>query len=65
VALMGGEDFSAYQLVKPGCYLWLGVGNKAEGWCETCHSCKFRVDERAIPIGCSFHVGYVYDNVMA
>ncbi|KAL7696706.1 Aminoacylase [Lotmaria passim] len=65
VAVMGGEDFSAFQLVKPGCYMWLGTGNKAEGWCETCHSCKFRVDERAIPIGCSFHVGFVYENVMA
>ncbi|KPA83160.1 putative Aminoacylase putativen-acyl-l-amino acid amidohydrolase [Leptomonas pyrrhocoris] len=65
VAVYGGEDFSAYQLVKPGCYLWLGTGNKAEGWSETCHSCKFRVDERAIPIGYSFHVGFVYENVIA
>ncbi|AYU80941.1 amidohydrolase, putative [Leishmania donovani] len=65
VPLYGGEDFSAYQLEKPGCFLWLGTANKSQGICEMCHSTKFRVDETALPIGVSFHVGYVYDNVMA
>ncbi|CBZ14774.1 putative N-acyl-L-amino acid amidohydrolase, partial [Leishmania braziliensis MHOM/BR/75/M2904] len=40
-----------------------GTGNKLQGICETFHSAKFRVDETAIPIGLSFHVGYVYDNL--
>ncbi|KAK7194255.1 amidohydrolase [Novymonas esmeraldas] len=63
--LFGGDDISAFMQVKPGCYLWLGIGNEAKKSCESCHSTKFSVDEDAIPVGVSLHVGYVYDNVMA
>ncbi|GET90743.1 aminoacylase, putative [Leishmania tarentolae] len=64
VPVYGGEDFSAYQLKKPGCFMWLGTANKSKGVGEVCHSSKFRVDETALPIGVSFHVGFVYANVM-
>ncbi|HJV44188.1 MAG TPA: M20 family metallopeptidase [Bacillota bacterium] len=48
---MGGEDFSFYQLQVPGCYFWLGSGNKDEGIIHNWHHPKFMVDEEALRIG--------------
>src|SRR5262245_36187528 len=55
--LMASEDFAFYRKQKsiPGCFTFLGV--KADGW-ENCpvHHPKFRVDEKALPIGAALHV---------
>lgn len=48
---MGGEDFSFYQQKVPGCYIWLGSGNKEKDIMYGWHHPKFMVDEDAIKIG--------------
>lgn len=47
----GGEDFALYQERVPGCYIWLGTGNEAEGITEDWHHPRFMVDERALETG--------------
>lgn len=47
----GGEDFSIYQEKVPGCFFWLGVGNPKKGAIHPWHSPRFRIDERALPLG--------------
>lgn len=42
---MAGEDFSLYQELVPGCFIWMGT-NGPEQW----HHPKFTVDERALSI---------------
>lgn len=42
---MAGEDFSLYQELVPGCFIWMGTNGK-EQW----HHPKFTVDERALSI---------------
>jgi amidohydrolase len=46
---MGAEDFSAFSTRVPGCYLFLGVANEAEGIRHPLHTPRFDVDERCIP----------------
>jgi amidohydrolase len=53
---MGGEDFSFYQKEIPGCYVWLGSGNKEKGIQYGWHHPKFMVDEEAIKIGVKWMV---------
>lgn len=47
----GGEDFALYQQEVPGCFVWLGTGNEAEGITADWHDPRFQVDERAIETG--------------
>jgi len=53
---MGGDDFALYQKVVPGCYAWLGSGNKEKGIEYSWHHPKFMVDEDAIKIGIQWMV---------
>lgn len=53
---MGGDDFALYQKVVPGCYAWLGSGNKEKGIEHGWHHPKFMVDEDAIKIGIQWMV---------
>jgi N-acetylcysteine deacetylase len=48
---MGGEDFSFYQQKVPGCYFWLGTGNREKGVIHAWHHPLFQVDEEAMKIG--------------
>jgi N-acetylcysteine deacetylase len=48
---MGGEDFSFYQQKVPGCYFWLGTGNREKGVIYAWHHPLFSVDEEALTIG--------------
>lgn len=57
---MGGEDFSFYQQKVPGCYLWLGSGNKEKGITYGWHHPKFMVDEEAIKVGVKLMVQSVF-----
>lgn len=43
---LASEDFSRYQLVVPGVFLWLGVGDTA-----ALHNGKFLVPQEVLPIG--------------
>jgi N-acetylcysteine deacetylase len=48
---MGAEDFARYQERVPGCFIWLGTGNQAEGIVHGWHHPGFMVDERALETG--------------
>ncbi|MCU0772707.1 MAG: amidohydrolase [Verrucomicrobia bacterium] len=48
---MGGEDFSYFAKEVPGCYLWLGVANAAQGLTATPHQPAFRADPGALKTG--------------
>lgn len=61
----GGEDFSGYQSVVPGCFIGLGIGNKAKNTGESLHCNKFRVDEDGLSLGVCMHVGFVLANLTA
>ncbi|BCU82511.1 N-acyl-L-amino acid amidohydrolase [Polycladomyces abyssicola] len=48
---MGGEDFSAYQQVTPGTFLFIGAGNPDKGAVYPHHHPRFTIDEDAMAIG--------------
>src|SRR5579872_670482 len=50
-ATMGGEDFAYFAERAPGTLVRLGVRNESQGIIHSGHSPKFRIDERALPIG--------------
>lgn len=62
--MFGCEDFSAYQQVVPGCFLWVGSGNKTKGTCWGLHNPHFRLDEDVLKIGVSLHVGFIHRLLM-
>ncbi|MFK8256444.1 amidohydrolase [Erwinia sp. AnSW2-5] len=62
--MFGCEDFSAYQQVVPGCFLWVGSGNKKKGACWGLHNPHFRLDEDVLKIGVSLHVGIIHHLLM-
>jgi len=55
-SIMGGEDFSYYTQVVPGCFSFLGVGNPEIGAVYGVHHPKFKVDEDALSLGTAVHV---------
>ncbi|MEK7766293.1 MAG: M20 family metallopeptidase, partial [bacterium] len=48
---MGGEDFADYCARVPGCFLFLGVGNRRRGIVHHWHTAQFDLDESALPLG--------------
>ncbi|MDF3820053.1 amidohydrolase [Leptospira sp. 96542] len=50
---MGGEDFSAFLMERPGCYFFIGSRNETKGFTHPHHSSFFDFDEDAMPIGLS------------
>ncbi|HEY1727694.1 MAG TPA: M20 family metallopeptidase [Candidatus Baltobacteraceae bacterium] len=50
-ATMGGEDFAYFAERAPGTLVRLGIRNESQGITHSGHSPKFRIDERALPIG--------------
>ncbi len=50
---MGGEDFSAFLLERPGCYFFVGSRNEKKGFHYPHHSSRFDFDEEAMKIGLS------------
>lgn len=55
---MGGEDFAYYTEQVPGCFVGLGVRNESEGATYSVHHPRFKLDERALPIGSALHVAF-------
>lgn len=49
--LMGAEDFSFFAERVPGCFVFLGTGNKAKGITSGWHTATFDVDESAMAFG--------------
>ncbi|OMF60814.1 N-acyl-L-amino acid amidohydrolase [Paenibacillus sp. FSL R5-0490] len=54
--MLGGEDFSAFSEVRPGCYIMIGAGNDQKGITFPHHHPKFDLDEEAMKDGLKFHV---------
>ncbi len=52
---MTAEDFSLYQRVVPGCFVWLGA---ALPDARTHHTPRFDIDERALPRGAALLAGF-------
>ena len=50
---MGGEDFAFYLQKIPGCFYFLGMGNKETGCVYPGHSSQYRIDEDAFGVGIS------------
>lgn len=59
--IMGGEDFSEYQAMAPGVFIFLGVGNEALGAVWPQHSNHYRIDESALIRGSVAAVQYAVD----
>ncbi len=54
---MGSEDFSAFQEVVPGTYIWSqGLVMKKKGLYISHHHPKFTVDEQALQNGVKLYV---------
>ncbi|MFG6113825.1 M20 family metallopeptidase [Halobacillus sp. MO56] len=60
---MAGEDFARFLENYPGAFIWLGtqIENKEEQ--KPLHDPKFKLDERALPIGSSFLVKLAIDTL--
>jgi amidohydrolase len=56
--VMGGEDFSAYQQVVPGCFFIVGAGGKGA---MPHHHPRFTIDEAALPVAIDVFVGTALD----
>ncbi|MBK0033393.1 amidohydrolase [Erwinia sp. S43] len=63
--MFGCEDFSAYQQVIPGCFLFIGSGNEEKGTCWSLHNPHFRLDEDVLPIGVQLHIGFIHQQLMS
>ncbi len=55
-SIMGGEDFSYYTEVIPGCFSFIGVGNAEIDAIYGVHHPMFKVDEDALSLGTAIHV---------
>lgn len=55
-AMMGGEDFSAFSNVVPGCYIGVGAMKKRDGEFYPHHHPLFEIHEEALRIGISYFV---------
>lgn len=54
--IMGSEDFSAYQKVVPGSYIFIGARNEEKGIMYPHHHPKFDFDEQALQDGVKLFV---------
>jgi metal-dependent amidase/aminoacylase/carboxypeptidase family protein len=50
-ARLGGEDFSYFAQVVPGCFFRLGCGNAHKGITAQIHSPDFDLDEQCLVVG--------------
>ncbi len=49
-AMLGGEDFSAFSLVAPATYVFVGAGNPDKGFDAGHHNPRFGIDEDSLEI---------------
>ena len=57
----GGEDFSEYMRLAPGCFAFIGVRNEALGAVHPQHSCYYTMDESVLINGSMVAAQYVLD----
>lgn len=53
--VLGGEDFSAFSDIVPGCYMMLGTGSPEKGAVYPHHHPKYTLDESALAMGTSLY----------
>ena len=58
---MGGENFSEYQALVPGVFVFLGIQNEELGAVYPNHSSRFSMDERVLIRGSVAAVQYAVD----
>lgn len=63
IRTMGGEDFSYFARLKPGCMLRLGVRNDEKGIVNGVHETNFDIDESALEIGVKTFIQFILDNM--
>lgn len=54
--MMGGEDFSAFSNIVPGCYIGVGAMQKRDDVFYPHHHPRFEISEEALKIGISYFV---------
>ena len=59
---MGGEDFSYFANIKPGCMFYLGVRDEERGIVSGLHNDDFDLDERALDVGADIFTRFISDN---
>ena len=60
---MGGEDFSYFANLKPGCMFELGVCPDIEGKVYGLHTDRLMIDEAGLQVGSDILVQFVLDNM--
>ncbi len=60
---MGGEDFSYFANLKPGCIFRLGVSNKERGFGGMIHNGNLFLDEDSLEVGVNTFIQFVLDNM--
>jgi amidohydrolase len=58
--VMSGEDFSAYLQHVPGALLFVGAGDKEQGFVFPHHHPRFEFDEKALLIGMEVLIAAVF-----
>lgn len=61
---MGGEDFSAFMQKAPGCFFYVGAGNREKGITYPHHHPRFTIDEDALEVGVKMFVNAARKLVM-
>jgi metal-dependent amidase/aminoacylase/carboxypeptidase family protein len=59
---MGGEDFSYFANLKPGCFFNLGTKHPNQTETHGVHTSRFDIDEDALDIGVDIMTQFVLDN---
>ncbi len=60
---MGGEDFSYFANIKPGCMFRLGVSNEINDTTRGLHTPRFDIDERSLDIGVNAFINFILGNM--
>ena len=60
---MGGEDFSYFANLKPGCMFRLGVSNAECGFGGMLHNGNLLLDEDSLEVGVNTFIQFVLDNM--
>lgn len=59
----GGEDFSYFANLKPGCMFRLGIRNEEKDCIYSPHQDKYNLDEDALAVGAAVFVQFVLENM--
>lgn len=58
---LGTDDFGFFSDAAPGCYYYIGVGNREKGFVYPNHNPRFAADPDALPYAAALHVKVVLE----